>query len=218
MPALPESEERWEACLEALREVWASKWNVRAVLSLRQAALEHATLRMAVLVQRVVPADYAFVLHTTNPSTGDAGEIYGELVAGLGETLVGNYPGRALSFALRKDALASGDAPRVLGFPSKCVALRVAPTFIFRSDSNGEDLDGYAGAGLYDSIPVDAPSEEFVDYSTCQIVWDDAFRARLLQRICAAGAAIETALGSAQDIEGCVFGEEIHIVQTRPQV
>jgi alpha-glucan,water dikinase len=218
MPALPESEERWEACLEALREVWASKWNVRAVLSLRQAALEHATLRMAVLVQRVVPADYAFVLHTTNPSTGDAGEIYGELVAGLGETLVGNYPGRALSFALRKDALASGTAPRVLGFPSKCVALRVAPTFIFRSDSNGEDLDGYAGAGLYDSIPVDAPSEEFVDYSTCQIVWDDAFRVRLLQRICAAGAAIETALGSAQDIEGCVFGEEIHIVQTRPQV
>jgi alpha-glucan,water dikinase len=181
---------------------------------------------MAVLVQRVVPAEYAFVLHTTNPATGDAGELYGELVCGLGETLVGNYPGRALSFAARKDALAAAGADdakaaavtRTLGFPSKCVALRVAPTFIFRSDSNGEDLDGYAGAGLYDSVPMDAPAETFVDYSTERIVWDDAFRARLLGRIARVGAAVEAALGAPQDIEGCVLGDEIHIVQTRPQV
>jgi alpha-glucan,water dikinase len=226
MPALPSDDGRWSAAFEALREVWASKWNVRAVLSLRQAALAHDTLRMAVLVQRVVPAEYAFVLHTTNPATGDAGELYGELVCGLGETLVGNYPGRALSFAARKDALAAAGADdakaaavtRTLGFPSKCVALRVAPTFIFRSDSNGEDLDGYAGAGLYDSVPMDAPAETFVDYSTERIVWDDAFRARLLGRIARAGAAVEAALGAPQDIEGCVLGDEIHIVQTRPQV
>lgn len=30
---------------------------------------------MAVLVQQVVDAQYAFVLHTTNPSTGDTSEV-----------------------------------------------------------------------------------------------------------------------------------------------
>jgi len=31
----------------------------------------------------------------------------------------------------------------------------VPESLIFRSDSNGEDLEGYAGAGLYDSITMD---------------------------------------------------------------
>lgn len=31
----------------------------------------------------------------------------------------------------------------------------VADSLIFRSDSNGEDLEGYAGAGLYESITMD---------------------------------------------------------------
>jgi alpha-glucan,water dikinase len=37
--------------------------------------------------------------------------------------------------------------------------------------------------------------------------------------ICKVGAAIETALGSAQDIEGVVDPEgNVYVVQTRPQV
>lgn len=35
---------------------------------------------MAVLVQEVINADYAFVIHTTNPSTGDSSEIYAEVM------------------------------------------------------------------------------------------------------------------------------------------
>jgi alpha-glucan,water dikinase len=65
---------------------------------------------MAVLVQEVVNADYAFVIHTTNPSSGDSSEIYAEVVKGLGETLVGAYPGRAMSFVCKKDDL---DSPKV---------------------------------------------------------------------------------------------------------
>lgn len=37
---------------------------------MRKVGLNFMDLRMAVLVQRVVPADYAFVIHTVNPSTG----------------------------------------------------------------------------------------------------------------------------------------------------
>ena len=47
---------------------------------------------------QVVPAEYAFVLHTANPITGARGQVFGELVHGMGEALVGNHPGRALSF------------------------------------------------------------------------------------------------------------------------
>jgi len=37
---------------------------------------------------------YAFVLHTVNPTTSDASEMYGEIVVGQGEALVANAPGR----------------------------------------------------------------------------------------------------------------------------
>jgi len=226
----PESEERWGNAWAALVAVWASKWNDRAFVSLRNAGINHSDLRMSVLVQPVVDADYAFVIHTVNPSSNDESELYAEVVMGLGEVLVGNFPGRALSFAVKKAAaaeaaagtkyLADGEAPRVLGFPSKSVLLKIPrPTLIFRSDSNGEDLDGYAGAGLYESVPMDKEQTLHADYSADPLVWDDAFQADLLTRIAQAGVAIEAAMGGVpQDIEGVVKGGEIFVVQTRPQV
>nr|GEY50416.1 hypothetical protein [Tanacetum cinerariifolium] len=85
--------------------------------------------------------------HTINPTSGDSLEIYADVVKGLGETLVGAYPGRALSFISKKDKL---DSPKVLSYPSKPIGLFIRRSIIFRSDSNSEDLEGYAGAGLYD--------------------------------------------------------------------
>ncbi|RYR41097.1 hypothetical protein Ahy_A08g037495 [Arachis hypogaea] len=60
-------------------EVWDSKWNERAYFITRKVKLDHECLSMAVLVQEVINADYAFVIHTTNPSSGDALEIYAEV-------------------------------------------------------------------------------------------------------------------------------------------
>ena len=67
---LPETEARWLQAEQALIGVWASKFNDRAYFSMRKVGLNFMDLRMAVLVQRVVPADYAFVIHTVNPSSG----------------------------------------------------------------------------------------------------------------------------------------------------
>ena len=226
----PEDEERWTRMWGALASVWASKWNDRAFVSLRNAGIAHSDLRMSVLVQPVVDADYAFVIHTVNPSSNDETELYAEVVMGLGEALVGNYPGRALSFAVKKSTpmeaasgekyIADGEAPRVLGYPSKNVQLKIPrPTVIFRSDSNGEDLEGYAGAGLYESVPMDKEQTLHADYSSDPLVWDATFQNDLLTKIAQAGIAIEAALdGVAQDIEGVVKDGEIYIVQTRPQV
>ena len=49
-------------------------------------------------------------------------------------------------------------------YPSKSDGMFVPESLIFRSDSNGEDLEGYAGAGLYDSITMDETVLQKVDY------------------------------------------------------
>ena len=59
-------------------------------------------IRMAVLIQEIVPADFAFVIHTKNPSTNNENEIYAEVVYGMGETLVGKYEGQSFSFTYDK--------------------------------------------------------------------------------------------------------------------
>lgn len=65
--------------LISIIQVWASKWNERAYFSTRKVKLDHDYLCMAVLVQEIINADYAFVIHTTNPSSGDSSEIYAEV-------------------------------------------------------------------------------------------------------------------------------------------
>ena len=217
MGGLLDTDEQWEEAQHALKQVWASKFNERAFVSCRKVGLDFMDVRMAVLVQQVVDAQYAFVLHTTNPSTDDENEIYAELVIGLGETLVsGMYPGRSLSFSARKDAL---DDVKILSYPSKSVGLFVERSLIFRSDSNGEDLEGYAGAGLYDSITTREQVERRVDYSGDRMGQDEAFRTEMLRKIIRVGYDIEKALGSAQDIEGVVDKDgNVTVVQTRPQM
>ncbi|MBA0563218.1 hypothetical protein Golob_008212, partial [Gossypium lobatum] len=210
-----EGEQRWEQAWTAIKKVWASKWNERAYFSTRKAKLDHEYLCMAVLVQEIINADYAFVIHTTNPSSGDSSEIYAEVVKGLGETLVGAYPGRALSFICKKNNLSS---PQVLGYPSKPIALFIRRSIIFRSDSNGEDLEGYAGAGLYDSAPMDEEEKVVVDYSCDPLLNDGKFQQSILSSIAGAGKAIEELYRSPQDIEGVIRDGKVYVVQTRPQM
>jgi alpha-glucan, water dikinase len=48
---------------------------------------------------------------------------------------------------------------------------------------------------------------------------DEGFRRQLLSNVAKVGYAVEEALGSPQDIEGCVEADgSITVVQTRPQM
>jgi alpha-glucan, water dikinase len=205
--------EDWALAWSRIKQVWASKWNERAFLSRQRVGLAHEALVMSVLIQQVVPADYAFVIHTVNPTNGDRNELLGEVVLGLGETLVGNYPGRALSFVCHKGT----GAQSLLSFPSKSVGL-YGEGLIFRSDSNGEDLAGYAGAGLYDSLLLRAPRPVDLDYTQQLLLWEEPFRQNLIATLAQIGLAVERECGSPQDIEGAVAGSNYYVVQTRPQV
>jgi hypothetical protein len=75
-------------------------------------------------------------------------------VLGLGETLVsGNYPGRALGFVYDK----TSHAVTVQSYPNKSVKLVSEDSWIFRSDSNTEDLASFAGAGVFESYILHEP-------------------------------------------------------------
>jgi alpha-glucan,water dikinase len=206
---------------------------------------------MAVLLQGVIPASHAFVLHTADPLTGDAGCVYGEVVVGMGEALVGAAPGRAAAFRAAKGAAGAGAAaapPEFLAWPAKRDAWFVprsptsstgaAAALIARSDSNGEDLSDFAGAGLYDSVPVPALDRVPTDLAADEVLWWGGSdpgglgtaaagegggatpRAALLAQLRDVGLAVEAACGGVpQDIEGVVTpGGKIGVVQARAQV
>ena len=203
----------WEEAWLCIKKVWASKWNERAWLSRKANGIPHEDLFMAVLVQTVIEADYSYVIHTVNPFTRAKDEIYAEAVLGLGEALVGNYPGRAFSFTCEKGA----PGPKVLSFPSKRSGL-YGKGLIFRSDSNGEDLSGYAGAGLYDSFILPQPKIVSLDYTSDQLFWNDEFRKEFSLKVAEVGLQVEKALGAPQDIEGAYSKGNFFVVQSRPQV
>ncbi|MET3985756.1 rifamycin-inactivating phosphotransferase [Streptomyces sp. PvR034] len=76
---------------EVLRHVsrcWASLYTDRAVAYRRRAGIDHRTVRMAVVVQRMVLPDAAGVLFTADPVTGDRKVATVDAGFGLGEALV----------------------------------------------------------------------------------------------------------------------------------
>ena len=203
---------------EAVKGVWASVWNERAHLARMKLRLDVDDVDMAVLCQKIIDADYAFVIHTSNPISGDPNEIYAEAVVGLGETLVGNAPGQALGFTVRKDEDMDSVIPNIRSYPSKSTSL-VGGDFIFRSDSNAEDLEGFAGAGLHNSIPLMQNDIVDIDYSMERLMIDDDFRLELMRGIAKIGIEVENIMGGMpQDVEGCYKDGEFFVVQSRPQV
>lgn len=200
--------------LAALVEVWASLFGLRPWISLTKASRDYCELNMAVLVQELLPVRYSFVLHTKNPFSNGADELYGEIAPGMGEVIVGNFAGRALGWTQKRNG-----EPTVVAFPSKSVALTCEPCLIFRSDSNGEDLEGFAGAGLFESITAERVIWLPVCYWKQRLVSDRMYRQSLLSKISKIGVLVEEVYGEPQDIEGVVIGEDtIALVQTRPQV
>ena len=77
-----------EALLDAVRACWASLWSPRAVAYRCQRAWEDTALALAVVVQEMVPAEWAGVLFTADPVTWRRDQMIVEAIAGLGEVLV----------------------------------------------------------------------------------------------------------------------------------
>jgi phosphoglucan,water dikinase len=171
-----------------VRAVWASLWTRRAVLSRQQAGLPQAQAHMAVLLQQMLVPDFSFILHTVNPINHRRGEAYAELVVGLGETLA--------------SAATRGNPYRLLCDGHSGAVTTLA--FASFSDALWPDPDGGLRCGK-------------VDYSRVSLSLEPAARAQLGRRLGALAQLVESAFHAPQDIEGIVKGEEIYLVQARPQ-
>jgi pyruvate,water dikinase len=74
--------------LPAIKKVWASLWSERAIVYREKNGIRQDDLAMAVIIQRMVPADVSGVAFTADPVSGDRGSILINAVRGLGEELV----------------------------------------------------------------------------------------------------------------------------------
>ncbi len=77
-----------QAVLEAVRRCWASLWGERAVAYRERLATDPGGVAIAVVVQRLVDADFAGVMLTADPVTGDRDVVVIDSNPGLGEAVV----------------------------------------------------------------------------------------------------------------------------------
>ena len=78
-----------DALLDAVVHRWASLWTARAISYRMHHDIDPATLSLAVVVQRFIPADSAGILFTANPIDGARDQIVINATWGLGEAIVG---------------------------------------------------------------------------------------------------------------------------------
>lgn len=176
--------------IDAVRQVWSSLWTQRAAADRRDAGIPHDKSRMAVIIQEMLVPTYSFVLHTVNPLTRNSDESYVELAVGMGETL------------------ASG-------------AVRGSPYRMVCNKKTGKHRM-LAFADFSYALAPDASSSGLVSeriwYADLGLSNDRSLRERLASRLAKICRSVEEACGGVpQDIEGAVVGEDIFLVQTRPQ-
>ncbi len=76
------------ALLDAVRECWASLWSERAVAYRTRQGVDSKTVKLAVVVQKMVEADAAGVMFSADPVSGDRSELVIDANPGLGEAVV----------------------------------------------------------------------------------------------------------------------------------
>ena len=203
----------FKKAFKAIKSVWASKFNERVYISTKKTGFGLKNIKMSVLCQKIIPAEYAYVIHTKNPTNNNSDEVFAEAVVGMGETLVGAYDGQSFSFVYNK----KNGKSEIKSFPNKGISLR-NKGFIFRSDSNMEDLEGFSGAGLFDSVPMVKDKKIEMTYYNGRIFKDRKFVDNMIKKISKLGIEVEKMFNEPQDIEGVFYNGDFYIVQTRPQV
>ena len=77
-----------QVLLDSVRRCWASLWTDRAIAYRDRQGIDQQTVKLAVVVQRMVAAEVAGVLFTANPVTGARDEVVVDANPGLGEAVV----------------------------------------------------------------------------------------------------------------------------------
>lgn len=169
-----------DAIVAHVRRCWASLFTERAVTYRRHNGFDDRDVRMAVVVQRMVPAEAAGVVFTADPVTSNRKVATVEAVWGLGEALVSGLAGGDV-FTVRDDRVVTR------AVATKRRAVQASP-----------------GEGTRE-VTVDQEWRTRPALTDAQIV-----------RLVRLGRRIEAHFGRPQDIEWCLAGDDLHVVQSRP--
>lgn len=166
--------------LAHVRRCWASTFTERAVTYRQRLGIDHGSVQMAVVLQRMVASDVAGVLFTADPATSNRRVAVVEAAVGLGEALVSG------SVTADRYSVRDGEiVERVLGDQRTAVVAE-------------------PGGGTR-RVEVDPDRRE-------QPALQDAQILELVQL----GRRIESHFAVPQDIEWCLVGDDLHVVQSRP--
>jgi rifampicin phosphotransferase len=149
-----------EAVLDAVHRCWISLWTDRAVSYRAVNGIDHATVELAVVVQRMVDASVAGVLFTADPVTGRRHRAVVDSSPGLGEavvsgavnpdrfvvdTLTNRIVGRRLGDKrLKVRAVPGGGTEQVVG-PTDC-SDSLSDTQLWRLVTLGDRVERHYGA------------------------------------------------------------------------
>eukprot|EP00250_Pteridium_aquilinum_P016715 c23252_g1_i1 orf=383-3940(-) len=176
---------------KAIAQVWASLYTRRAILSRRVGGVPQKAASMAVLVQELLSPQLSFVLHTVSPVDRNENIVEAEIASGLGETLASGTRGSPWRIAGNK----FDGSTKILAFAN------------FSEELVVQD-DGIADGSM---------KRMTVDYSKKPLSTDANFREEMGQQLATIGFFLEQKFGAPQDVEGCIVGQNIYIVQARPQ-
>ncbi|MBQ75363.1 MAG: hypothetical protein CMQ20_10135, partial [Gammaproteobacteria bacterium] len=179
-----------------LKLCWASFWTARAAASRWSQGINHASVRIAAVIQEMVPAEISGVAFTVNPVTF-ADECVVEAVPGLGEALVSGKvtPDR---FILAGHPQAFRETPTHTRIESQLIEqVAELATAIHEHYQRPQDIEwAYANEKLFvlQSRNVSTRSEEVLDYagverwnkpaqsSDNEIIWTRAWSDEVLTR------------------------------------
>ncbi len=178
----------------AMLKVWASVWNERAFMDRQNKGVDHKNVKMALLVQEMVPVDYSFVINTVDPVTGNPDIAVMEMVQGYGEALV------------------SGD-PRFRGQPYRILYNRKTGEIKVDSLADISERIVADASGRLQYAPTDYVNESFLrregDLEHLKRIFEKALK-------------IEALFGAPQEIEGAMSVQannwDVQVVQSRRQV
>ncbi|GMH42043.1 hypothetical protein BSKO_09962 [Bryopsis sp. KO-2023] len=189
----------------AITAVWASLHTKRAFQSRIAAGMYHSDADMGVLIQQQLSPDVSFVLHTTDPISKNSEFLQAEIAPGIGETLASGARGTPWRLLVNKK---SGEVE----------------TEAFGNFSHILMPSGAEGKGRMWK-PVDAGQSDgsgvvfkVADYSIQPLTIEEDKRDLIGKMLVDVGELLEQKFeGRAQDVEGAIVGNDVYIVQSRPQ-